>query len=69
MSLMRDFFSHEQRQGELDPNMNVDFMVHIIQKISESMNDEVIKNIYKDDLPKLSKDVTNFIFFGITGNE
>lgn len=69
LHIMREFFILEQKMGELDRKMNVDFMVHIIQKISETINDDEIKTIYSGDLPRLSRDVTRFVFFGITSND
>jgi len=67
--MMRKFFIKGQKDGEIDQDMSVDFMIHMIQTLTVASLSDSIKNIYGADLVSLSRDFMNFIFFGISGQK
>ena len=65
--LMKLFFLKGQESGEIDPDMNIDFLMHMFSVFSAEARSEKVLNYYGDDLVHLSRDALHFLFFGVSG--
>ncbi|MDP8206588.1 MAG: TetR/AcrR family transcriptional regulator [Candidatus Electryonea clarkiae] len=66
---MREFFRKGQVNGEIDPDMNIDFLMHMFSVFSDEARSEKVLSYYGDDLVHLSRDALHFLFFGVSGEE
>jgi len=64
---MREFFIVAQQRGEIHPDYNVDFLLHIWNVLGTDARSQEAALIYGDDWVKLSRDFMNFLCFGTTG--
>ena len=67
MTAMKQFFIDGQTSGEIHPEYNVDFLLHVWTVLGVDARSEEITRLYGDDFVKLSKDFMNFLFYGTTG--
>jgi hypothetical protein len=64
---MRQLFVKAQAQGEIHPQYNVDFLLHVWMVMASDARSEEALKIYGDDYVKLTNDFMNFLVYGTTG--
>lgn len=66
---MKMFFLRGQEDGEIDEDMNIDFLMHMFSVFTVEARSEKVLNYYGDDLVHLSRDALHFFFFGVSGKK
>ncbi len=64
---MRQFFSTAQDRGEIHPDYNIEFLLHVWNVLGTDARSKEAADIYDGDWLKLSTDFMNFLCFGTTG--
>ncbi len=65
MAQLRQDFTLAQKQGHIRSELKVDFIIYMLQSMSKLSEDVILMGMY-DNLPDLSRDLTNVFFYGIT---
>ena len=64
MTLMRDFFHNAQVSGEMNPNLNLDFVMFMIQKIGELCSKTELMAMFPD-AESMTRQISEYALYGI----
>ncbi len=68
LEALRGFFQEGQQTGEINPEFNVDYLVHVWGVLSADIRREDVQAFYAGDMLHMTMDVMNFLFYGTTGH-
>lgn len=58
------FLTDAQKRGDIRPEVRPEFMLAIIDKLAELVNDESLKSLYADYV-ELTREIWNFFYYGL----
>ena len=64
VDISRDFFKSAQEKGEMNPNLNLDFVLFIIKKIGELCSNPELIALFSN-AESMTKQVSEYALFGI----
>lgn len=64
MNMTRDFFMESQKKGEVNPDLNIDYVMLMLQKYMEWLDDPNFLNFFAS-VEEITKQMTYLFVFGI----
>ena len=62
------FLTDAQKRGDIRPEVRPEFMLAILNKLTELVNDESLKSLYADYV-ELTREIWNFFYYGLINRE